>query len=84
MREIIELEPEVIEKLEQGRKIRAIKMLRTKRLMGLKEAKELVDAYLAQHPYLKVEKSKNTFEPIFLLAIIFIVYALYRILFLSQ
>jgi len=78
------LEPEVIEELEQGRVINAIKILRTKRSIGLKEAKNLVDAYLAQNPYLKVEKAKNTSGPIFLLAIIFIAYALYRILFLSQ
>lgn len=84
MRNNIYLEPEVIEELEQGRVIDAIKILRIKRSIGLKEAKNLIDVYLVQNPYLKVEKAKNTFEPIFLLAIIFIAYALYRIIFLSQ
>jgi hypothetical protein len=78
------LEPEVIEELEQGRMISAIKVLRTQRTIGIKEAKMLIEEYLAQNPYLKVQKTKMSFEPIFLLVIIFIVYALYRILFLSQ
>ncbi len=78
------LEPEVIEELEQGRRIGAIKALRMKRSIGLKEAKTLIDAYLIEHPYLIVEKSKNIPAPVFLFVIIFIVYVLYRILILSQ
>lgn len=78
------LEPEVIEELEQGRKISAIKMLRTKRSIGLKEAKNLIDTYLVQNPYLKIERPKSSSGPIILLAIIFLAYALYRNLFLSQ
>lgn len=78
------LEPEVIEELEDGRVINAIKVLRTKRSIGLNEAKSLVDEYLVQNPYLKVEETKKTSAPIFLLALIFIAYALYRILILSQ
>lgn len=84
MNERIDLDSEVIEELEQGRKISAIKILRIKRSMGLKDAKQLVEAYLEQNPYLKVERSKSSFGPITLLAIIFLAYALYRILFLSQ
>jgi len=84
MNERIFLDSEVIEELEQGRKIGAIKILRIKKSMGLKDAKELVEAYLEQNPYLKIEKVKNTSGPIILLAIIFIAYALYRILFLSK
>lgn len=45
-----ELPPEVIQALEQGRKIEAIKRLREQRNMGLKQAKETVEAYLGQHP----------------------------------
>lgn len=84
MNERIDLESEVIEELEQGKLISAIKVLRTKRSIGLKEAKHLVEAYLVQNPYLKVERPKSSSGPIMLLAILFIVYVLYRILFLSQ
>lgn len=78
------LESEVIEELEQGNKISAIKVLRAKRSIGLKEAKTLIEEYLVQNPYLIVEKSNNILATIFLMAIIFVVYALYRILILSQ
>lgn len=44
-----ELEPEVVQALQSGRKIEAIKKLRALRGIGLKEAKELVDLYAAQH-----------------------------------
>ena len=78
------LESEVVEELEQGRFIGAIKILRSKRAMGLKEAKHLVEDYLNQNPYLKAEKPKSSFGAIMVLALIFLAYVLYRILFLSQ
>ncbi|QMU60894.1 MAG: hypothetical protein GKR92_03965 [Gammaproteobacteria bacterium] len=84
MNERIDLDSDIIEELEQGRKIGAIKILRVKRSMPLKEAKQLVEAYFEQNPYLKVERPKGGSGPIILLAIIFLAYALYRILFLSQ
>jgi hypothetical protein len=84
MNERIVLESEVIEELEQGRLISAIKILRSKRSIGLKEAKHLVEDYLVQNPYLKVEQSKSSSGPIILLAFAFLAYVLYRILFLSQ
>jgi len=84
MNEKIDLEPEVIDELEQGRFISAIKVLRAKRSIGLKEAKHLIEEYLHQNPYLKVEKAKSTSGPIIILAMIFLGYVLYRILFLSQ
>jgi hypothetical protein len=74
MNERIVLESEVIEELEQGRLISAIKILRSKRSIGLKEAKHLVEDYLVQNPS----------GPIILLAFAFLAYVLYRILFLSQ
>ena len=80
----IDLESEVIEELEQGRLISAIKVLRSKRSIGLKQAKHLVEDYLVQNPYLRVEQPKSSFGPIILLALIFLAYVLYRILFLSQ
>ena len=80
----IVLESEVVDELEQGRVISAIKILRSKRAMGLKEAKHLVEDYLKQNPYLRVEQPKSSFGPIMVLALIFLAYVLYRILFLSQ
>lgn len=78
------LESEVIEELEQGNKISAIKILRTKRSIGLKEAKTVIEEYLVLNPYLIVEKTNNIPIPIFVITIIFIAYVLYRILILSQ
>jgi len=49
MSENIELEPEVLAAINSGRKIDAIKELRSLRGIGLKEAKELVEAYSEIH-----------------------------------
>lgn len=46
----LELEPDVVAALNKGRKIDAIKQLREIRGIGLKEAKEIIDAYSASHP----------------------------------
>jgi hypothetical protein len=45
-----ELPEEVLTAIQAGRKIEAIKLLRERHSLGLKEAKKLVDAYLAGHP----------------------------------
>lgn len=39
--------------LQMGRKLEAIKIVREERKLGLKEAKDLVEAYLAEHPSLQ-------------------------------
>jgi ribosomal protein L7/L12 len=39
--------------LNKGKKIEAIKIVRTQRRVGLKESKELVEAYLASQPALQ-------------------------------
>lgn len=54
-----ELEPDVINELNNGRKIAAIKKLRTSRNLGLKEAKELVDNYVSLHPELDVTVQRS-------------------------
>lgn len=54
-----ELEPDVINELNNGRKIAAIKKLRALRNIGLKEAKELVDDYLSLHPELDVTVQRS-------------------------
>jgi ribosomal protein L7/L12 len=52
----IELPADVIAELQANRKVTAIKLLRKRQNIGLKEAKELVDVYLEQHP------SKSSFQ----------------------
>lgn len=42
----------VLEAIHARRKIDAIKLLREQRNIGLKEAKQLVDAYARDHPHL--------------------------------
>lgn len=46
----VELPDDVIAELEANRKITAIKLLRTHLGIDLKEARELVDAYVEQNP----------------------------------
>lgn len=46
----VDLPADVVAELEANRKIAAIKLLRAERGMGLKEAKEQVEAYLADNP----------------------------------
>lgn len=45
-----ELSKDVVNAIRSGRTIEAIKLLREERGLGLKEAKELVDAYDEKHP----------------------------------
>ncbi len=46
------LPPAAIQALQQGRKIAAIKIVRTEHHLGLKQAKEHVEQYVQQHPEL--------------------------------
>ena len=46
---MIELEAEVVEAINSGKKVNAIKILREMRGIGLKESKELVDLYSSQN-----------------------------------
>jgi hypothetical protein len=46
----LEFPSDVIAEIQANRKVTAIKLLRAHRGIGLKEAKELVDAYMDQHP----------------------------------
>lgn len=47
-----QLEQEVLDALHAGRKVEAIKQLRHHRNIGLREAKDIIDNYTAQHPEL--------------------------------
>lgn len=46
------LPPAALQALQQGRMIEAIKIVRTERNLGLKQAKEQVEQYMQQHPEL--------------------------------
>ncbi len=48
-------ESNVLDALHQGRKIDAIKMLRASRGIGLKEANDLIQNYLVEHPHLSAQ-----------------------------
>lgn len=54
----IKLSPQAAEHMKQGRMIEAIKVLRHEHPgLGLKEAKDAVEAWLAAHPELKPRRS---------------------------
>jgi ribosomal protein L7/L12 len=78
----VELPADVIAELEANRKITAIKLLRADRGMDLKKAKELVDAYIAQHPASSthpVPKSDSGIGRIVILAIgVGVIYGIYK------
>lgn len=46
------LPPAALQALQQGRRIEAIKIVRTEHNLGLKQAKEQVEQYMQQHPEL--------------------------------
>jgi len=48
-----------IEALEQGLKIQAIKLVRAETNLGLKEAKDLVERYLADNPEVQAKYAAN-------------------------
>ena len=54
-----ELPEDVLAAIHENRKIEAIKLLREHRNIGLKEAKEIVDAYAAEHPQLITSRPLN-------------------------
>jgi len=73
---------EVIQAIEQGRKIEAIKLLRKHTGLGLKESKEWIDSYERQHPGRIAPMRKgdsNMGLPI--IALLIFAWLLYRFLF---
>lgn len=56
----VTLPPDALSALSQGRLIDAIKATRLATGLGLKEAKEAVEAYLAQHPNLNRQYQEAT------------------------
>ena len=74
------LSAEALAALHEGRKIDAIKILREERGIGLKEAKDEVDAYLRDHPELaSLQKSGSALGCVVSIIVIgAAVYLLYR------
>ncbi len=76
----LELPAQVRNAIHAGRKIDAIKLLRKERGLGLKEAKDIVDAYTMANPQLVVQRrsSGGTGAIMVVLAIAAAAYAAYR------
>jgi hypothetical protein len=78
----IELPADVIAEIHANRKVTAIKLLRVHQGIGLKEAKELVDAYMNKHPSSPrsgVQESKGGLGRmlLFILGVV-VIYGIYR------
>lgn len=75
-----ELEPEVIDAIQNGSKLAAIKKLRELRGIGLKESKALIDAYCAKNniPSPSVQAANSRGGWILLIAICGLGYFLFR------
>lgn len=58
-RSAINLPPAAQQALRQGNKIEAIKILREERKLSLKDAKDLVDQYVANHPDIQAQMAAS-------------------------
>lgn len=79
-----ELPEGVVAELEAGRKVSAIKKLRSERGIGLKEAKDLVDGYIKKNPTsssLEPPRAETGIGRIVILVIgVVVIYAIYTYL----
>lgn len=75
----VEFEPEVLTALHAGRKVDAIKTLRSLRGIGLIEAKGLIDRYVDEHAAegVSVQKSDCNVSVVKLLVVGLIIYVVY-------
>ena len=64
------LPPEVLAEIQAGRKIEAIKLLRQKTGLGLKESKDLVDGVASESPSYVVEDSAGNRKTFLILVIL--------------
>ena len=71
-----DLTNEAVDALRKGSVIEAIKITRHATGLGLKEAKDIVDAYLQQHPELKAQMPQISQETTFRVVIVIIGVAL--------
>jgi ribosomal protein L7/L12 len=76
----VEFEPEVLTALNAGRKVDAIKKLRSLRGIGLKEAKELIDSYAETHKPegRAIKAAKSDFSVARLLFVGLVIYLAYK------
>ena len=78
-----ELPEDVLAAIQENHKIDAIKLLREHRNLGLKEAKEIVDAYAAEHPHLSTGRRLNVESGLSRLVkvgiLLSVLYAVYRL-----
>jgi len=81
MNDTVELSKSAVDALKQGHLIEAIKLTRVASNLGLKEAKDRVDAYLLKHPEIIMKKSKLSQESSLHIIIILIGLALLTWLF---
>ena len=67
-----QIPPLVLAALHQGNKIEAIKIIRAQRGIGLKDAKDVVDAYIRENPALKerMKERKSSAPPVILFVIL--------------
>ena len=54
-----ELPPDVVAAVQANRKVEAIKLLRQHQGIDLKEAKGIIDAYIAENPHAVATRSKE-------------------------
>ncbi len=73
----IQLDPEVIDALEAGQKIQAIKKLRSLTGMGLKDAKEVVDEYITEYGLSDLYKNKSNSSISYLVILLALGYIIY-------
>ncbi len=78
-----ELPADVLSAIQENNKIKAIKLLREHRNIELKEAKQLVDAYIKNNPHIIIKQNQRSSGWMsFLLRvciIIAIIYLLYKL-----
>ena len=79
-----ELPEDVIAEIQANRKVNAIKLLRKHRGVDLKEAKEIVDSYLAENPSTPSSRAPETDTGIGRIIILAVgvgaIYGVYRLL----
>ena len=79
-----ELPDNVVAELKANRKVSAIKLLRAQRGIGLKESKQIIEAYMEQHlsnPRPKMPESETGIGRILILAIgVGVIYGIYKFL----
>lgn len=72
------LDDEAVAALEAGQKIQAIKIVRAKQGIGLKEAKQLVDAYISDNPHLQTAEN-SSFGRVVLMAFgVLLIFSVYK------